>query len=124
MKLHKPVSYKERADYPSTDEVKVYTEQYRLGYMDRHNPDKGYHTFEHTRSIEVKVIGGMRDYFLAYAYAPAGFEIAQAEDILDLELWQAWILQWLYNEKVYRVDTTTREHGEAAFKRRKTELGY
>lgn len=124
MKLHKPVSYQEEPEYPSIDEVKVYTETYRLDYMDRVNPDKGYHDFEHTRSIEVKVIGGMRDYFVLYAYPPAGFEIAKPEDILELELWQGWILEWLYNEKVYRVDTTTREQGEAEFKRRKTELGY
>jgi len=124
MKLYKPVAYKELPEYPSIDEVKVYTETYRFVYMDRVNPDKGYHDFEHTPSIEVKVIGGMRDYFVVYAYPPAGFEIAKPEDILEFELWQAWILEWLYNEKVYRVDTTTRQHGEAEFKRRKTELGY
>ncbi|MBA7495984.1 hypothetical protein ES702_06580 [subsurface metagenome] len=124
MKLQKPVSYKEKPEYPSTDEVKVYTETYRLDYMDRVNPDKGYHDFEHTRSIEVKVIGGMRDYFVVYAYPPAGFEVAKPEDILQLELWQGWILEWLYNEKVYRVDTTTREHGVIEFKRRKSDLGY
>ncbi len=124
MKLQKPVGYKELPEYPSVDEVMVYTETYRLDYMDRVEPDKGYHDFEHTRSIEVKVIGGMRDYFVVYAYPPAGFEYAEPEDILELELWQGWILEWLYNEKVYRVDTTTREQGEAEFKRRKTELGY
>ena len=124
MKLYKPVTYKELPEYPSIHQVKAYTEVYRLGYMDRLNPDKGYHAFEYTRTIEVKVIGGMRDYFIVYAYAPAGFEIAEPEDIRELELWQGWILEWLYNEKVYRVDTTTREQGEAEFKRRKTQLGY
>ncbi len=124
MKLQKPVGYQEEPEYPSIDQVKLYTETYRLEYMDRSNPDKGYHDFEHTRSIEVKVIGGMRDYFVVYAYPPAGFEIARPEDILELELWQGWILEWLYNEKVYFLDTSTRLHGEAEFKRRKTELGY
>ena len=124
MKLHLPVTYQEEPEYPTISQVKVYTETYRLEFMDRVNPDKGFHVFDHTRSIEVKVIGGMGDYFVIYAYPPAGFEIARPEDILELELWQGWILQWLYNEKVYRVDTTTREQGVIEFSRRKTELGY
>lgn len=124
MTTYKPVPYSERPPYAVTDQIEAYTEHYRLNFMDREEPDKGFHRYTHNDFIEILVIGGINDYFLAYAFPPAGFEVANPEDILNLELWQGWILQWLWNEKVYRIDTTTREHGIAQFLRRKAELGY
>jgi len=124
MKLYRPVPYKISPSYPSLNQVETYTENYRLNYMDRFNPNLGFHRFQHTPIIEVLVIGGMSDYFLIYSYPPAGFEVASPDNIPGLELWRGWILEWLWNEKEYRLDTSTQEDGEAAFKARKTELGY
>ena len=124
MKLYLPIKYQESITYPTLDEVKAYTDTYRLVYMDRDDPDKGWHKFTHSREVEVLTIGGMQDYFLIYAYPPAGFTVAKPEDILPIELWRGLILELLDTRPTYRLDTATFREGYTAFKRRKTELGY
>jgi len=124
MKLHIPVKYLEKIEYPTLSEVKAYTETYRLVYMDRDNPDKGWHKFSYSPEVEVLTIGGMNDYFVVYAYPPAGIEIARPEDVLSYELWRGLILELVDTRPTYRLDTATFREGYTAFKRRKTELGY
>ncbi|MBA7542824.1 hypothetical protein ES705_35148 [subsurface metagenome] len=124
MKLYRPIKYLARIVYPTLDEVKAFTETYRQEFMDRDNPDKGWHKFNHSREVEVLTIGGINDFFLVYAYPPAGFESAEPEDILKRELWRGWILERESWGAVYRLDTATTREGEAAFLLRKTELGY
>ena len=124
MKLYIPVKYQVRISYPTLSEVEAYTETYRVEFMNRDNPDKGWHKFNHSREVEVLTIGGMNNYFLVYAYPPAGFESAEPEDILEREVWRGLILELVNYEPTYRLDTATYREGEAAFKRRKTELGY
>lgn len=124
MKLHLPVKYLESIKYPTLDEVKSFTETYRLEYMDRLEPDKGWHKFHYNREVEVLVIGGMEGYFVIYAYPPAGVEIAKPENVLVYTLWVGWILELVNYEPTYRLDTATDREGEAAFRRRKTWLGY
>ncbi|MBA7486481.1 hypothetical protein ES707_22040 [subsurface metagenome] len=92
--------------------------------MDRGDPDKGWHKFNHSREVEVLTIGGVNNYFIIYAYPPAGVEIARPEDVLSYELWRGWILQLVNYEPTYLLDTATYREGCAAFKSRKTELGY
>jgi len=124
MKLYIPVKYLSTIAYPSLDQVKAYTETYRLEFMDREDPDKGWHKFNHSRQVEVLTIGGMNNYFLIYAYPPAGVETAKPEDVLTYELWRGWILELVNYEPTYRLDTATYREGYPAFKARKTELGY
>ncbi|MBA7538629.1 hypothetical protein ES705_30906 [subsurface metagenome] len=124
MKLHIPVKYQERIAYPTLSEVKAFTETYRVEFMDRTDPDKGWHKFYHSPELEVLTIGGMNNYFVVYAYPPAGVEIARPEDVLSYELWRGWILELVNYEPTYRLDTATYREGYTAFKRRKTELGY
>jgi len=124
MTLYVPVKYLERVKYPTLSQVKDYTEAYRVNYMDRENPDKGWHKFDHSLTVEVLTIGGVNNYFLVYSYPPAGFEISRPDDILERELWRGWILELLNYEPTYRLDTATYIHGYPAFLKRKTELGY
>jgi hypothetical protein len=124
MKNYSPVKYLEKIEYPTLDEVKAFTETYRVEFMDRREPDKGWHKFYHSREVEVLTIGGMNNYFLIYAYPPAGVEIAKPENVLTYELWRGWILQLVNYEPTYRLDTATYREGYSAFKKRKTELGY
>ncbi|MBA7536972.1 hypothetical protein ES705_29238 [subsurface metagenome] len=124
MKLHIPIKYLQKIDYPTLDEIKAYTETYRVEFMDRSDPDKGWHKFYHSRELEVLTIGGMKDYFIVYAYPPAGVEIASPEDVSTYELWRGWILELINHEPTYRLDMATHREGYAPFKRRKTELGY
>ncbi len=124
MKLYKPVKHLTEIKYPTLDEVEAYTEVYRVEYMDRLDPDKGWHKFNHSSEVEVLTIGGMANFFIVYAFPPAGIEIARPEDVLSYELWRGWILEYMWTWQNYRLDTATYREGYAAFKRRKTELGY
>ncbi|GAH58221.1 unnamed protein product [marine sediment metagenome] len=124
MKLHIPIKYQEKPEYPTVNEIMEFTESYRLNFMPLPDPDKAWHKFEHSRSIEVLVIGGLRRFFLIYSYPPAGFEVAKPEEVPDLDLWRGWILKYLGPGSGYKLDTSTERDGEAEFKRRKTELGY
>lgn len=124
MKPYRPVPYKGEIPYAVLSQIEAYTEHYRVNYMDREDPDKGFHHYQHNELVEVLIIGGMNNYFLAYAYPPAGFEIARPEDIETLVLWQGFILELVNYEPTYRLDTATFREGYAAFKNRKTELGY
>ena len=124
MKHYSPVKLLEKIEYPTLNQVEAFTETYRVEFMDREEPDKGWHKFSYSREVEVLVIGGMNDYFLVYAYPPAGVETAKPEDVLTYELWRGWILELLTHEPTYRLDTATYREGYAAFKARKTELGY
>jgi len=124
MKPYIPVPYQSKIPYAVLAQIEAYTEHYRRNYMDRVNPDKGFHKYQHDDLVEIMVIGGMNDYFLVYAYPPAGVEIVVPRDVLTLELYRGWILELVNCEPTYRLDTATYREGEAAFKRRKTELGY
>jgi len=124
MKLHIPIKYLEKIEYPTFNQLAAYTETYRVEFMDRENPDKGWHKFCHSREVEVLTIGGMNNYFVIYAYPPAGVEIAMPQDVLTYELWRGWILELIGCEPTYRLDTATYREGYPAFKSRKTELGY
>jgi len=124
MKRYIPVKHFKKIDYPTLHEVKAYTETYRVEFMDREEPDKGWHKFNHNREVEVLTIGGMNNYFVVYAYPPAGVETAKPEDVLSYELWRGWLLELVNYQPTYRLDTATYREGYAAFKRRKTELGY
>ncbi|MBA7581690.1 hypothetical protein ES708_23598 [subsurface metagenome] len=124
MKLYRPVKHLETIDYPTLDQVKAFTETYRIDYMPRPDPDKAYHKFNHSREVEVLTIGGINAYFLIYAYPPAGVTTAKPEDVLTYELWRGWILRYLWQPGYYYLDTATYREGYAAFKARKTELGY
>lgn len=124
MNIYKPVPLKTIIPYPVLLEIYAYTENYRLNFMDRENPDKGWHKFFHSSLLQVLVIGGMNDYFVIYSYPPAGIVIANPEEVLDFELWRGWILELVNYKPTYRLDTATYREGEAAFKSRKTELGY
>ncbi|MBA7624462.1 hypothetical protein ES703_31871 [subsurface metagenome] len=124
MKLHTPVKYLKKIEYPTLNEVKGYTETYRVDFMDRLDPNKGWHKFNHSREVEVLTIGGINNYFLIYAYPEAGVEVAKLEDVLSYELWRGWILELVNYEPTYRLDTATYREGYQAFLIRKTELGY
>jgi len=124
MKQHTPVKYLEKINYPTLGEVKAFTETYRVEFMDRTDPDKGWHKFNYSPIVEILTIGGMNNYFLIYAYPGAGVEIAIPEDVLTHELWRGWILQLVNYEPTYRLDCATFREGIPAFKKRKTELGY
>lgn len=124
MKLHIPVKYLKDIQYPTVEEIEAYTESYRVEFMDRENPGKGWHKFYHSREVEVLTIGGMNKYFVIYAYPQAGVEIARPGDVLTYELWRGWILELVGCEPTYRLDTATYREGYAAFKTRKTQLGY
>jgi len=124
MKLYRPIKHLVKIDYPTLSQVKTYTETYRVEFMFRENPDKGWHKFSHSREVEVLTIGGINDYFVIYAYPPAGVETAKPEDVLTYELWRGWILELIGVEPTYRLDTATYREGCAAFKARKTALGY
>lgn len=92
--------------------------------MVRDNPDKGWHKFTHSDTVEVLTIGGINNYYLVYTYPPAGLTIAHLEDLLPLESWRGFILEYQPVPEIYRLDTYTPRDGDTAFKRRKTELGY
>jgi len=124
MTTYRPVPYNTTIQYPTLVEVKAFTETYRVCFMDREEPDKGWHKFRYSSEVEVLAIGGVNDYFLLYAYPPAGIVIAKPEDILPLERWRGWILMLVNYEPTYLLDTATYREGEAAFKKRKTDLGY
>jgi hypothetical protein len=124
MKPYIPVEYQKKVKYPSLSDVKIFTEYYRIGFMNREEPDKGFYKFSYSREVEVLVIGGMENYFLVYAYPPAGVTIVVPKDVLALELYRGWILHLVNYEPTYTLDTATYREGYVAFKRRKTWLGY
>lgn len=124
MKLRPPVGYQEQPAYPSDSEVKEYTETYRVEYMPLPYPDKAWHRFEHSREIEVLVIGGIANYFVIYSYPPGGFEFAEIDEVAQLDAWRGWILKYLGPGSGYKVDTSTLKDGIPAFMARKAELGY
>lgn len=124
MNTYKPIKYQASIDYPSLDEVRAYTELYRVSFMNRDNPNKGWHKFTHSDTLEVLTIGGLYNYYLVYLYPPAGFTIAHPEDLLPLETWRGIILEYRPVPEIYRLDTYTPRDGIPFFKQRKTELGY
>jgi len=124
MKHYKPVPFNSQIPYAVLAQIEAYTEHYRVNHMDRLNPDKGFHHYQHNELIEILVVGGINNYFVVYAYPPAGFEISNIDTVEQLELWQGFILQLLNYEPTYRLDTATYREGYAVFKERKTALGY
>ena len=124
MNVYRPVKYLRTIQYPTLDHIKAYTETYREEFMNWREPDKGWHKFSHSREVEVLTIGGINNFFLIYAYPPAGETIAKPADGLTFELWRGWILERINNIPTYRLDCATYREGIPAFKSRKTELGY
>jgi hypothetical protein len=111
----------QQPSYPTDQEAKDYAEQHRqyvAGGVDCH---EAYGKIKHSPSIDVLTTGGCKNIFFVFAYPPAGFDIAAPEDVLQLKVFEAWILEYnpqgaFYNTLVKAsrdgVDFFWKEHGK------------
>lgn len=88
------------------------------------NPDKAYHRFEHSRFLDVLVIGGIAGHFIVYSFPPGGFEVADTDEVEALDAWRGWVLKFIGPGSGYAVEVSTEQDGIPAFVARKAILGY
>jgi len=109
--------------YPGTTRVLDYAEDYRVNHFLKTGDPKGFYLYEHNRYIDVLVCGGLNNYFVIYAYSPAGFWYAGLEELELIEPWRGWILQYHPQTQSYKTLINTKNDGYGPFEALKTAIG-
>jgi len=103
------------APYPGTTRAIHYAEQYRVDYFCKTGDPKAFAIFHHNRYIDITCTGGLGNYFIVYAYPPAGFWYAGMEELQQIEPWRGWILLFDPPRHTYTVIINTKNDGYQAF---------
>lgn len=109
--------------YPNTQEAINYAEQYRLEVFVKTGDPKGYAIYQHNPHIDVKPCGGLNNYFIVYAYPPAGFWYDDLTSVTLITPFRAWILRYHPQAHSYAVLSDTHNHGFAHFENLKLAIG-
>jgi hypothetical protein len=109
--------------YPATTNAIAYAEDYRLNYFCKSGDPKGFVSFHHNRYINITATGGKDNYYIVYAYPPAGFWYAGLEELERIEPWRGWILLYDPPNHTYRVIINTKNDGYEAFQTTKQAIG-
>lgn len=109
--------------YPGTTRAIEYAEDYRVNYFCKTGDPKGFAISHHNRYIDITATGGKNNYFVVYAYPPAGFWYAGLEELELIEPYRAWILLYHPSTQTYKVITNTKNDGYGVFESVKQAIG-
>lgn len=100
---YRPLKYKEFPIFPTDQEAIYYTEI----YLDSGEPPlgwrKGYLHFKYSDTILLATTWGFQNVFFAVAYPPSGITIADVDDVLLVQLFEGWILDYTPEYELFNV---------------------
>jgi hypothetical protein len=81
--------------YPSDEKAKDAATAQRQAVLAGENARTHFTKITHSESIDILATWGVHNNFFVYAFPPAGFEIIEPEDVLNLSTYEGWILQYV-----------------------------
>jgi len=94
MAKRKKVPINQTPPYPTNDEAKAYARQHKQTVDGGVYCRTAHRHFEHNQTVDVKTTWGCNGIFFVFAYPPAGFLITHPEDVLKLQTFEGWILEY------------------------------
>jgi len=101
--------------YPSNEEIKDYAHTYKDTFLPLKDCHINYHRFQHSQSVDVLCTWGCNGIFFVFAYPPAGFLIAKPQDVLQLQTFEGWILQYQAQGDLFNLLVKASRDGVAYF---------
>lgn len=88
------VPYSEAPDYPSFDDATGFAEDFRTGAAGAYIKDERWAKYWWTSRLDILATQLQEGIFAVVAYPPAGFQVAYASDIEEVERFRGWILEY------------------------------
>jgi hypothetical protein len=86
---------KEAPKYPTDDEAKVYASDRRADILGGDDPRTSFLKSEYSDSVTVRATWGINNIYFVFAFPTGGVTIGKPEDILDIPIFEGWILQYV-----------------------------
>lgn len=109
--IRQPVPYSKEPQYFTFGYAAGYGELFRLGAADAFLKGEGWAKFQRPPNLIVLVTQLQEGIYSIVAYPPAGFEVAQADDIEKKEIFRGWILQYVEQPYGWRILADSFEQG-------------
>jgi len=103
MTKRKRVKLGEAAVYPTDAQAKGYAGYYRDNILPGNDPRTAYQVTQHDLTVDVLSTWGVDGIFFVYAYPPAGFVISKPEDVLKLQIFEGWILEYQAQDGIFNL---------------------
>jgi len=112
----------EAPPYPTDVEAKGYARSHKLWGIGETPCNLSYSKYQHNQTVDVLCTWGCNNIFFVFAYPPAGFVIAKPEDVLKLQAFEGWILEYQAQDDIFNLLVKASRDGVDYFWKRHREL--
>lgn len=116
-----PIKYQAQPEYPSLAEAEAYADDFRTGAGNAYAKDERWAKYWRSSYLDILTTLLQTNIYAVVAYPPAGFEVAYASDIEQVERFRGWILQYDPVHSRWSLLVRSEEVGMNEFKRLRRE---
>lgn len=115
MAKRKTIKRGETPVYPTDEEARslAYTQMQEV--TGGEDPRTFFSSLKYDLRIDEKATWGVNNIYFVYAYPPAGFEIAEPEEVLALKTFEGWIFQYVPQTNKFNLLVKASRDGVAFF---------
>ncbi|MBA7579258.1 hypothetical protein ES708_21127 [subsurface metagenome] len=113
----RPIPYGETPDYPGFGEITGFAEDFRTGADRAYSKGEKWAKYWRSSYLDILVSQLQEGIFGIYTFPPAGFAVADTEDIERAERCRGWVLQYRADPYGWHILASSQELGEAEFNR-------
>ena len=117
----KPIPYQEAPDYPTYEQAILLAEDFRTGALGAQKHNDRWARYWLASTIDILTTHLKDSIYSVLAYAPAGFEVAYADDIEGYEQFRGWIVEYNTQTQDWFLLVSSQDVGIDEFKRLRRE---
>jgi hypothetical protein len=119
MASKKRIKRGQEPQYPPDEEIRARARDQMYQVKGGENPRTFFSRQDYGDTLVTLVTWGVNDIFFAYAFPPAGFEIADPEEVLNLKAYEGWIFQYVPQTNKFNLLVKASRDGYEFFKARR-----
>ncbi|MBA7588020.1 hypothetical protein ES708_30068 [subsurface metagenome] len=113
----RPIPYGKTPDYPGFGEITGFAEDFRSGAERAYTKGATWARYYRDPYLDILVSKLQEGIFGIYTFPPAGYKVADTQDIELVERYRGWVLQYRADPYGWRILASSWELGEAEFDR-------
>ncbi|GAI73005.1 unnamed protein product [marine sediment metagenome] len=115
------IAYQTEPEYPTLAEAEAYADDFRNGALNAYAKDERWAKYWLSGYLDILTTHLQTNIYAVVSYPPAGFEVAHANEIEELEHFRGWILQYDKVHSRWSCLVRSQEVGITEFKRLRRE---